>query len=358
MAENQRRYVFAVRSGRFQRLGGLRMSSTFGGLEAGKSALNAFRLGMQTVGHNISNMNTEGYSRQRVIFASAKPEDIAHVGQLGQGMYASTIERIRDEFLDFQFRDGQAALGYWEKISDLYDSIQNYIPEPNASGLRTSIDTFFTDMQALQRSPEDTSARRAVVEAANSIGGMLDNLVSNFNTYNESINMEIKTAVDEANQMLYDLAALNQEIATAEALDQNANDLYEALNYVYNSNKNNAPPNSKEKHRKSKHERNHKKKSINKSIKNHINFYFNNDQDKNKEQSPQIENNNNKKIKNNDILLNKKNNVNSNEFLCSSKGALYKGNSISILQLKNDLDVVLIFISSLIYRNICNIFKY
>ena len=127
---------------------------------------------------------------------------------------------------------------------------------------------------------------------------------------------------------------------------------------LYNSNKNNAPPNSKEKHRKSKHERNHKKKSINKSIKNHINFYFNNDQDKNKEQSPQIENNNNKNIKNNDILLNKKNNVNSNEFLCSSKGALYKGNSISILQLKNDLDVVLIFISSLIYRNICNIFKY
>ena len=108
---------------------------------------------------------------------------------------------------------------------------------------------------------------------------------------------------------------------------------------VYNSNKNNAPPNSKEKHRKFKYERNYKKKSINKSIKNHINFYFNNDQDKNKEQSPQIENNNNKNIKNNDILLNKKNNVNSNEFLCSSKGALYKGNSISILQLKNDLDI-------------------
>ncbi|MBQ4468745.1 MAG: hypothetical protein II917_01205, partial [Synergistaceae bacterium] len=42
------------------------MSSTFGGLEMGKSALNAFRLGMQTVGHNISNMGTEGYSRQRV----------------------------------------------------------------------------------------------------------------------------------------------------------------------------------------------------------------------------------------------------------------------------------------------------
>ena len=208
------------------------MSSTFGGLEMGKSALNAFRLGMQTVGHNISNMNTEGYSRQRVVFSTVTPEDIAHVGQLGQGMYASTIERIRDEFLDFQYRDSQATLGYWEKINDLYDSIQNYIAEPTSSGLRAAMDTFFTDMQTLQRSPEDTSARRAVVESANSVGEMLSNLISNFNTYNEAVNSQVQQSVAEANQMLYDLAALNQEIATAEALDQNANDLYDQRDVI------------------------------------------------------------------------------------------------------------------------------
>ena len=208
------------------------MSSTFGGLEMGKSALNAFRLGMQTVGHNISNMNTDGYSRQRVVFSTVTPEDIAHVGQLGQGMYASTIERIRDEFLDFQYRDNNATLGYWEKINDLYDSIQNYIAEPNSTGLRASMDTFFTNMQTLQKSPEDTSARRALVESANSIGGMLSNLVYNFNTYNESINMQIQQSVTEANGMLYDLAALNQKINEAETLDQNANDLYDKRDVI------------------------------------------------------------------------------------------------------------------------------
>ena len=208
------------------------MSSTFGGLEMGKSALNAFRLGMQTVGHNISNMNTEGYSRQRVVFSTVTPEDIAHVGQLGQGMYASTIERIRDEFLDFQFRDNQATLGYWEKINDLYDSIQNYIAEPQSTGLRSAMDTFFTNMQTLQKSPEDTSARTALVESANSIGGMLSNLIYNFNTYNESINMQVQQSVAEANQMLYDLAALNKEITKAEALDQNANDLYDKRDLI------------------------------------------------------------------------------------------------------------------------------
>ncbi|MBQ9390508.1 MAG: flagellar hook-associated protein FlgK, partial [Synergistaceae bacterium] len=201
------------------------MSSTFGGIEMGKSALNAFRLGMQTVGHNISNMSTEGYSRQRVNYVTAVPENIPNVGQLGNGMTAASIERIRDEFLDFQFRDSQSTLGYWEKINDLYENIQNYISEPNSTGIRSAMDTFFTNMQTLQQTPEDTSARQALVTAANSLGSMLGNLIDNFNTYNESINMEIQQSVDEANSMLYDIAALNREIFQAEILNQNANDL-------------------------------------------------------------------------------------------------------------------------------------
>ncbi|MBQ7154094.1 MAG: flagellar hook-associated protein FlgK [Synergistaceae bacterium] len=201
------------------------MSSTFGGLEMGRSALNAFRLGMQTVGHNISNMGTEGYSRQRVNFKTVTPEDIPHTGQLGQGMYASDIERIRDEFLDFQFRDMQSTLGYWEKVNDLYDAVQSYIPEPTSSGIRSAMDVFFTNMQNLQQTPEDTSARQALVTSANSLGMMMDNLVDNFRTYNERVNLEIKQSVDEANMMLHNLAHLNYRIASAEALDQTPNDL-------------------------------------------------------------------------------------------------------------------------------------
>ena len=208
------------------------MSSTFGGLEMGRSALNAFRLGMQTVGHNISNMGTEGYSRQRVNFATATPEDLPNVGQLGQGMVASDIERIRDEFLDFQFRDVQSTLGYWEKMNDLYDSIQNYIAEPTSSGIREAMDTFFTNVQNLQQSPEDTSVRQALVTSANSFGLMLGNLVDSFNTYNQSINLEVKQAVDDANRMLHNLAELNLRISNAEALGQNANDLMDQRDLI------------------------------------------------------------------------------------------------------------------------------
>lgn len=203
------------------------MSGSFGSFQMGRSALNAFRLGMQTVGHNISNMKTEGYSRQRVNFRTVTPEDIPNVGQLGQGMYADDIVRIRDEFLDFQFRDNNANLGYWEKINALYDSIQNYISEPATSGIRSAMDTFFTNIQTLQQTPEDVAARRALVESANSLGMMLSNLIDSFNTYNDSVNLQVQQGVQEANTMLHNIASLNKKISEAEALNQNANDLYD-----------------------------------------------------------------------------------------------------------------------------------
>ena len=199
--------------------------STFGGIEMGKQAINAFRLGMQTVGHNISNMGTEGYSRQRAIYKAVEPMNIPNTGQLGQGMQISEIARIRDEFLDFQFRNIQADLGYYEKLSEMYDNIQNYIAEPNASGIRDAMNNFFTDMQTLQQQPEDISTRRSLVTSANTLGMLLDNLVTNLEKYNDSVNLEIQEAVDDANAMLYEIAALNKEIYHAESLNQNANDL-------------------------------------------------------------------------------------------------------------------------------------
>ena len=199
--------------------------STFAGIEMGKRALNAFRLGMQTVGHNISNMETEGYSRQRVNYSTVQPMDLPGVGQVGQGVQVDEIVRIRDEFLDFQYRSNQATLGYWDKINELYETIQNYIAEPAGEGVRAAMNTFFDAMQSVQLTPEDAAARRNLVESAQSLGNVLGTLVNGFETYNRAVNQEVKASVDEANEILHKIAALNKQIYHAEALDQNANDL-------------------------------------------------------------------------------------------------------------------------------------
>ncbi|MBQ4418421.1 MAG: flagellar hook-associated protein FlgK, partial [Synergistaceae bacterium] len=198
--------------------------STFAGIEMGKRALNAFRLGMDTVGHNVSNMNTEGYSRQRVNYATVTPQDIPNTGQLGQGVTVNEIKRIRDDFLDLQYRTNQADLGYWEKINDLYDAIQNYIAEPDSEGVRTALDTFYSAVQSVQQTPESSAARRSLVESAQSLSNALDVVVNGFESYAKAVNADVASAVDEANEILHEIAALNKVIYQAEATNQNAND--------------------------------------------------------------------------------------------------------------------------------------
>ena len=198
--------------------------STFAGIEMGKRALNAFRLGMDTVGHNVSNMNTEGYSRQRVNYATVTPQDIPNTGQLGQGVTVNEIKRIRDDFLDLQYRTNQADLGYWEKINDLYDAIQNYIAEPDSEGVRTALDTFYSAVQSVQQTPESSAARRSLVESAQSLSNALDVVTNGFDNYAKAVNADVKSAVDEANEILHEIAALNKVIYQAEATNQNAND--------------------------------------------------------------------------------------------------------------------------------------
>ncbi|MBQ8693711.1 MAG: flagellar hook-associated protein FlgK, partial [Synergistaceae bacterium] len=190
----------------------------------GKRALNAFRLGMDTVGHNVSNMNTEGYSRQRVNYATVTPQDIPNTGQLGQGVTVNEIKRIRDDFLDLQFRANQDDLGYWSKINDLYDALQNYIGEPDSEGVRAALDTFYSAVQSVQQTPESSAARRSLVESAQSLGNALDVVTTGFDNYAKAVNADVKSAVDEANEILHEIAALNKVIYRAEATNQNAND--------------------------------------------------------------------------------------------------------------------------------------
>ena len=207
------------------------MLNSFYGLEMGKRALNAFRLGLQTVGHNVSNMKTEGYSRQRVNLSTmppyAMPGDTrpGGPGQIGMGVKVDEIVRIRDEFLDFQYRSSQATLGYWDKINKLYETLQKYIPEPTNAGVRESMDKFFNAMQKLQENPESTASRQALIESAKSLGGILSGVIKGFNSYSTALNDEVKTSVSEANRILHEIASLNKQIYQLKALGQNPNDL-------------------------------------------------------------------------------------------------------------------------------------
>jgi len=101
------------------------MTSTFMGLEIGRKGAQAHQTVINTIGHNINNMNTPGYSRQRVEFSSFDPifypalNRAETPGQIGQGVSVERIERIRDQLLDRRIVMNASGEGYWE-IRDKY----------------------------------------------------------------------------------------------------------------------------------------------------------------------------------------------------------------------------------------------
>src|SRR5690625_3167035 len=134
--------------------------STFQGLELARKALFAQQGALYTTGHNIANVNTEGYSRQRVNFETSTPFPVPSrvqpkiPGQLGTGVEIGTVQRIRDKFLDMQFRAEHSRLGYWDTKQEALSRMENLLNEPSETGLSNRMDLFWQSLQDLADHPE------------------------------------------------------------------------------------------------------------------------------------------------------------------------------------------------------------
>src|SRR5258708_2246120 len=116
------------------------MPSTFLGLEIGRRALAASQTALDTVGHNTSNINTIGYSRQIVNFETSDPYTIPGpsnplLGQIGTGVMVSSITRIRDEFIDRRVFDATSSQGALNNLSNILNRVQEVFNEPSDAGI-------------------------------------------------------------------------------------------------------------------------------------------------------------------------------------------------------------------------------
>lgn len=207
------------------------MLNSFFGLEMGRRALDYFRRGMETAGHNISNADVEGYSRQRVEPSTTDPFTVpafnrpAIPGQIGTGVKVDAITRLRDAFLDIQFREETTVKGYWEQIDRALTTLEVYVNEPGGKGLKTSLDEYWTSLQELHKRPDSSAVREEIVEKTKNLTVYLDQLVQNYDEYRVAMNREVKLMVEESNTLIDQIAALNVTIAQVEGTGGNPNDL-------------------------------------------------------------------------------------------------------------------------------------
>lgn len=207
--------------------------STFRGLEMAKQALFAQQSALYTTGHNIANANTEGYSRQRVNFETATPYPAGSrnrpqiPGQIGTGVQVGDIQRIRDQYLDMQFRGENSKVGYWETRAGALARMENLLNEPSDSGLSAVLDQFWQSLQDLSVNPENSGARSVVVERGQALAETFNYLSDSLHAIRKDLQQEIDVTIKDVNSLLKQIHNINVQVSELEPHGYVANDLYD-----------------------------------------------------------------------------------------------------------------------------------
>lgn len=207
--------------------------STFHGLEMAKQALFAQQSALYTTGHNIANANTEGYSRQRVNFEA----DMAYPaaarnrpgipGQIGTGVKAGAIQRIRNEFLDLQYRGENSLAGYWETRAEALGRMESLMNELNETGLSKTMDQLWHSLQDLALNPTDAGARSVVLQRGIALAETFNHYNTSLKKIRSDLKQEIDTTANRANIILESIDNLNDQIKNLETNGYLPNDLYD-----------------------------------------------------------------------------------------------------------------------------------
>lgn len=207
------------------------MPSTFTGIEIAKRGLGAHNQGLVTIGHNLSNASTEGYSRQRVKLGTMEPiyaPDLARedtAGQIGQGVVVERIERVRDELLDSRIVGESGNEGYWSTRDKYLLSLEDIQNEPSDSSVRTLMDKFWGSWQELSQRPDDMSARTAVVSRGESLAEGMRNRYERLTQLRSVLDGDVRGTVKQVNELARQIAGLNAEIVQSKAMGDDPNDL-------------------------------------------------------------------------------------------------------------------------------------
>jgi flagellar hook-associated protein 1 FlgK len=216
------------------------MSGLFGLLNLGARSLQAQQLGLEVAGHNIANVNTPGYTRQRVNLATS-PARLTSIGSIGTGVRALGVQQMRSALLDGQIQgetsvrgfleaqqaalqQGQAILG--QTIDRLASDPTGAAANVGQNGLAAGLSGFFAALQNLANHPTSPTERQAVLAQAQDLATKFNQVDSRLVTLNASLNKSLSSDAGKANELIDAVAELNKQILAAEnGAAGSANDL-------------------------------------------------------------------------------------------------------------------------------------
>lgn len=201
--------------------------STFFGLSIGASGLKAYNAAANTTANNISNVNTEGYTRQKTnISANSAIRSYTDYGTLSTGVSADSVTQIRSEYYDNKYWQYSGFKGEYDEKMEYMDQLQTFFQDDSTvKGFSTVYAAFFNDIDTLSDNAENTTVRNQVISDAKNLCSYFNNVAASLTSVQEGINEQVKTTVDELNSIAKKISLLNDQINSIEVTGTYANDL-------------------------------------------------------------------------------------------------------------------------------------
>ncbi|MEI6414419.1 MAG: GTPase, partial [Pseudomonadota bacterium] len=195
----------------------------------GITGLRASQIGINTAGHNIANVNTDSYSRQRVEFGTQIPE-LSGSNWQGTGVKTLEVKRIYDEYLTRQLRNTQASTSELDTYYTQASRIDNLVADPTV-GLDSAMQHFFNALHGLGNDPSSIPARQLLINESNNVVDRFGYLQTQFTDAQTRVNQGLENDVNEVNALAKNIAGLNTQIVATQAQgsSQNSGDLLDEL---------------------------------------------------------------------------------------------------------------------------------
>ena len=202
------------------------MVSQFFGLNIAASGLRAANAALNTTANNISNANTDGYSRQAVTQeANNALRVFATYGCAGAGVDTIAIERVRDSFYDMKYRNNETLLGNVKQKNYYNGLIEEYLDDDGTTGFSSLFNKMEAAMQSVMTAAGTTETKSSFVSAAKSLTEYFNNVYTNLQNEQADVNSEIKLCADRVTSIGREIASLNKQINIIEMTGTTANEL-------------------------------------------------------------------------------------------------------------------------------------
>jgi flagellar hook-associated protein 1 FlgK len=203
-------------------------------LNTGVSGLLAFQRSLSVTGHNITNVNTDGYSRQEVGFVTRQP-DITGNGFVGTGVNVSGVERRYDQFLADQVTSRSSSYNQMDTLDRMASQIDLMLADEQG-GMNPAIQDFFNAVQDVASSPTSVSARQVLISVGNTVADRFQSLDQQLNQLRDNVNNQLDSLSGEITSIASSIAEVNNDIVLNRSASggQTPNDLLDKRDVLLN----------------------------------------------------------------------------------------------------------------------------